>query len=450
MITLAAAFLLALVVAPLAQVAEGRTDVRRAHGAFSVVFFGICAAAVTFVGGYAWWCASAKATDLDRVEGGAWASPRGSWVAATGPLRGWRGGGDFLFDTAGGRSLRIRSWTLAFSQDGSRAAWGEPRFGFLQRKDNRLDLFVADLATGRAVATGLETAVWATLALSPGGRRLAALDGKTLEAFDVSDARNPRQRAAFGLSGDVRGLAFLDEDTIRLYPRFFNAASHKDLGPASLEITELSLPSKQSLVTGRFDRETLPILRLSADGQYLVGTRKTGEEGSVLTLHDGRTGVLVATLATDLRIVQARFLTENRIAVAGIAGATARVILFEHEKGWAAPARSIDLGPAARVELGGEVASGRVAVALIPLEGNLPTVRRAAKLAVVDVATGAVSALGNTLVPANRMSWWLDPVLPPAEAGAPWATLLFLDADGRLVRLDPASGARTVLLGRSK
>lgn len=449
MITLAAALLLALVVAPLVQVAEGRTDVRRAHGAFSVVFFGICAAAVALVGGYAWWCASAKATDLDKVEGGVWASPRGYWVAATGPLRGWRGGGDFLFDTAGGRSLRIRSWTLAFSQDGSRAAWGEPRFGFLQRRDNRLDLFVADLATGRAVATGLETAVSATLALSPSGRRLAALEGKTLEAFDVSDTRNPRQLAAFGLSGDVRGLAFFDEDTIRLYPRIFNAKSRKDLGPASLEITELSLPSKQSLVTGRFDRETLPLLRLSADGRYLGGTRKAGEDGSVLTLHDGRTGVLIATLATDLRIVQARFLTGNRIAVAGIAGARARVDFFEVEKGWGAPFRSTDLGSCARVVLGREIAAGRVAIALLPFEENLPALQRAAKLAVVDAATGAVSDGPAGLVPADRFSWWLSPVLPPAEPGSP-ASLLFLDADGRLVRLDPATGARTVLLGKGK
>jgi hypothetical protein len=48
----------------------------------------------------------------------------------------------------------------------------------------------------------------------------------------------------------------------------------------------------------------------------------------------------------------------------------------------------------------------------------------------------------------NRGLWWTA-VLPPAEAGLP-SSLLFLDADNRLVRLDPATGASTVLLGRSK
>ena len=50
---------------------------------------------------------------------------------------------------------------------------------------------------------------------------------------------------------------------------------------------------------------------------------------------------------------------------------------------------------------------------------------------------------------ANRFGWWFDAVMTPAEAAAPW-TRLFLDADSRLVRLDPETGARSVLLGRSK
>ena len=53
------------------------------------------------------------------------------------------------------------------------------------------------------------------------------------------------------------------------------------------------------------------------------------------------------------------------------------------------------------------------------------------------------------LAPADRFSWWQSAVLPPAEAGTE-ASTLFLDASGALVRLDPATGAQTVLLGRSK
>jgi hypothetical protein len=67
----------------------------------------------------------------------------------------------------------------------------------------------------------------------------------------------------------------------------------------------------------------------------------------------------------------------------------------------------------------------------------------------VDAATGAIYPGAEGLMPADRFPWWSNCVLPPAEAGSP-ASLLFLDADSRLVRLDPATGAKTVLLGKGK
>lgn len=452
---LAGAVLAALAVASFVQVAAGRADAVRAHGAFSVVLWGILAAATAALGGYTFWCASATATDLAEVAGSAHAAPRGPWLVAGGPLRAGRGSGAFLFDAASGRSLRLREWNTAFSPDGARAVWGEPRFGFLERKDNRADLRLADLASGRVVETGLETEGWAGLALSPSGRRLAVLDGRTLSAYEVSDAANPKQLATFRVGGESPRFAFAGEDTIRIFPRFLNAANRKELAAAAFEITELSLPSKKSSVTGRFDRETLPFLRLAADGRFFVGTRRLTEDpngASALTLHDGRTGATVATLGEDLRNVQARFMTGNRIAIAGIANSRAKMKIFsEGEEGrGAAPARTIDLGPAKRLVLGGEIAPGRIALSLLPFEENLPASPRTARLALVDVSSGAVSFAAEGLVPADRFAWWwFSPVLPPAEAGSP-ASSLFLDADGRLVRLDPATGARTVLLGKGK
>ncbi len=452
LIVLAAAFFVALVLATFVQVAEGRTDARRAHGAFSVVLFGIFGAAVALTGAYAWWCASASATSLVTVVGDVQTAPRGGWLTASGRLRAWRGGGTFLFDSAGGRSLRLHGWNVAFSQDGAHAAWGEPRFGFFERRDNRSDVTIADLVSGRAVATGLEAGLGGWMALSPSGRRLAALDSGTLAVYDVSNPSRSRLLAAFPLGEDGRALAFVDEETLRLFPRSVNAARRTDLVPASLEITEFSVHSKKSLVTGRFDRETMPFVRLSADGRYFVGTRRLTDDPygkQALTLLDGRTGALVATLADDLRAPQARFLTENRIAVAGIDGASARLIFFEGERGWGTRARSVELGPAKRVVLGGEIAPGKIAVSLLPFEENFPASLRAAKLVIVDAASGAVSPGPAGLLPANRFGWWFNPVLPPAEAGSP-ASALFLDAEGGLVRLDPATSAKTVLLAKGK
>lgn len=446
MILLAAAFIVALVLATFFQVAEGRTDARRAHGAFSLVLFGISGAAVILVGGYTWWCASASATSLVTVAGGVQTAPSGPWIAAEGPLGAWRGAGTFLFDSASGRSLRLRGYTAVFSQDGTHAAWGEPRFGFFERKTN-LYIFIADLSKGRPVATGLETAGWSDLTLSPDGTRLAVRDEKTIAAFDISDPSNPRQLAVFQVESERRRLAFVDADTLRVFPRTTNG--QKSTGH-QLEVTEFSLPSKKSLVTGRFDRETLPYLRLSPDARFFVGTRRLTDDPhgkQALTLHDGRTGALVTTLAEDLRSPQLRFMSDGRIVVAGIAGPRAGLLIFEGKK---APPRALDLGPVGRIALGGEIAPGRVAVALNAKDSSNFATGLGWKVVSADAGSGAVAPLADGLIPASVFQgWWLTPVLPPAEAGSP-ASSLFLDADDRLVRLDPATGAKTVLLGKGK
>jgi len=449
LVALGAAILLALLAASLAQVVEGRTDARRAHGAFSVVFFGILGCGVALLGGYAWWCASARATDLASISD-AGTAPRGRWVTVAGPLRAGRLGGSFLFDPSSGRSLKVRSFGAFISQDGARASWCETRIGFFE-KGNRYEMYVADLSSGKAFATGMPCA-GAPPAFSPSGNRLSFLDGGTLAVYDVSKPENPKQMFASQTdAGSALAMAFVDEDTVRLFPRVFNARTRSGLTPESFEITEFSLPSKKSLVTGRFDRESLPYLRLSADGRYFVGSRKTrdAENESVLALYDGRTGAPVATLASGIRSAQARFLTGNRIAVAGIEHASARLFFYEAEKGGAGPARSIALGPAARVALGGEIAPGRVVVALNASDQNDEAAAHTWKALSVEASTGAIASLGEGLVPANRYGWWSNAVLPPAEAGSPAATL-FLDAESRLVRLDPATGARTVILGKGK
>lgn len=446
-VLLVAAVFAALIFASFVQVAEGRTDARRAHGSFSVVFFGILCTAVALVGGYTGWCASAKATDLSGVWSGQ-AAPRGSWVVAGGPLRAWRGGGTFLFDASSGRSIRVHGWNVAFSQDGTRAAWGEPRFGFFEMKDNRADLVVADLASGRTFETGLECAnLWSDLALSPNGMRIALRDGKALAAFDVSRPANPKQLAVVNLEGEGRAFTFVGEDTLRVFPRTYNAKNQK-LAGAYLEIAEFSLSSKKTLVTGRFDRETLPFMNLSPDARFFVGTRHLTDDPTgrrALTLHDGRTGTFVATLAEDLRNPHLRFLAEGGFVVAGIGEASARVLFFEGER---ASARTIDLGPAARVVLGREITPRRIVVAVNSSDKNDDSMRRGWKTFTVDAASGAVFPFGEGLVPLSF--WWSGTaVMSPPEAGSP-SSQLFLDADSRLVRLDPATGAQTVLLGRSK
>ena len=435
---LTAALIAALLAASFVQVADGRTDARRSHGALSATLWGLTAVSAATLGGLASWAASARATDLARVAPGVLTAPRGPWVAVGGPLRAGRGAGMFLFDTAGGRSVRIRSGDAVFSANGARAAWTEERIGFFE-KGRKSDLFIADLASAKAVETGLTFSVWCRVALSPSGNRVAVSDGHTLEAYDVSDASNPKQLAAIPTRLGVRTFVFVDDDTVRIFPRYLNSAHRRDIAPQDFEIEEVSLSSKKSFVTGRFASESLPYLHLSSDGRYFVGSVQKR-----LILHDGRTGALVATLSEDLERPSLRFLSGGRMAVAGVADGNGILkILLEGER---TPSRRVELGVASTVVLGGEIAPGRIAISLNPFRSNDERSRPAWKLALVDVVTGVVSYGPDGLDPADRFSRWFSPVLPPPEAGSP-ASKLFLDTSGALVRLDPATMKQEVLLG---
>jgi hypothetical protein len=419
-------------------VGDGRTDARRSHGALSATLWGLTAVFTAILGSLAWWAASARATDLVQIYGGVETAPRGPWVAAGGPLRAGRGAGRFLFDTASGRSVRIRSEGPVFSANGSRAAWAQERIGFFER-GRKADLFVAQLSSAKYVGTGLACSIWCRLALSPSGNRIAVFDESTLAAYDISDPSNPKQLAAIPTRLGVRTFVFVDDDTVRIFPRYLNSAHRRDIAPQDFQIEEFCLSSKKSFITGRFTSESLPNLHLSADGRYFVGSDRKR-----LILHDGRTGALLATLSEDLERPSLRFLSGGRMAVAGVAGGNGVLKIFL--EGERTPSQRVELGAANFAFPGGEVAPRRVAVAINTIRRNDETEREESKVAVVDLTEGKVDSHLSGLVPADRFSWWFSPVLPPAEAGLP-ASKLFLDASGALVRLDPATMKQEILLG---
>jgi hypothetical protein len=442
---LAAPLIGALLVASYVQVADGRTDSRRSHGALSATLWGLMALLALPLAGLARWVNAATPRDLVGVYGSIQALPRGTWLSVLGRVRA-RGSAvaAFLYDTRSGQFIKrpfSEGGDPAFSADGTRAVWLQGNPGFFEwRRTGALRFAALDSKEPAAVVSDVETDVWAQLALSPSGRRLAVLDGNALATYDSSDPAHPRQLMALRVERASRSIVFVGEDTLRLFPRIFNA-NRKYIAPEDDEIEEISLLSKKSLVTGSIERETLPYLRISADGRYFVGTRDKR-----LTLHDGRTGALRVTLSENLDGPKLRFLAGGSMAVAGIAGASARLLFFEGEK---EPARSVELGAAASVVLGGEVAPGRVAVALSPFRSNDPRSWPSWKLSIVEAASGRIISSADGLVPLDLFSWWRSPVLEPAEAGLP-ASTLFRDAAFRLIRLDPTTGAETVLLGRSK
>lgn len=78
---LTAALIVIFLAASCVQVADGRTDARRSHGALSATLWGLTAIFTAVLGGLAWRAGSARAADLARVEPGVLMAPRGPWVA---------------------------------------------------------------------------------------------------------------------------------------------------------------------------------------------------------------------------------------------------------------------------------------------------------------------------------------------------------------------------------
>ncbi len=112
----------AILVASAAQMARGRSDIRRGHRALSVSLWPMLYGAIGGLLGLGYWVMNAKPEDLTRVAL-AQSAPNGSWIWIAGAARG-RGGyyAAFLYDTASGRYVRLDRWRfLSFSLQGDRA-----------------------------------------------------------------------------------------------------------------------------------------------------------------------------------------------------------------------------------------------------------------------------------------------------------------------------------------
>jgi hypothetical protein len=154
-----------------------------------------------------------------------------------------------------------------------------------------------------------------------------------------------------------------------------------------------------------------------------------------LTLHDGATGALLATLVAEgaAGAVGASFLHDGRLAVVE-AGTGVRLRVFTPDG-----AESVSVDVATGFALTGviEIAPGVLAVEL-PFHGP----SRAPETVLVDASSGHVIRSETGLRPAGR-TWFARGATTSESVPAS----LFIDERGALVRLDIATGARHVLLG---
>jgi hypothetical protein len=166
------------------------------------------------------------------------------------------------------------------------------------------------------------------------------------------------------------------------------------------------------------------------------GQRLLTPDGGV-RLRDGATGDLIATLAEGEGRLPVLLLADGRIVVGG-AGANepkARLLVFAPD-GVKLAELPLELWPGG-LSVGPEVAPGRVAVS------SFRSAYLSEDTLVVDMSDGRVVERLSGLRPAIGL-WMVSAV--PADASAT-TVHFFRDAEGRVVRIDFATGERKVLAG---
>jgi len=155
-------------------------------------------------------------------------------------------------------------------------------------------------------------------------------------------------------------------------------------------------------------------------------------------LFDGRSGQAIADLQTrpGAFAADAGFLSDGRIALAETGPSGAQVRLFSGDGHELA---AVPLGRARFVRLDGEPMRGRLAVGLIAAPFG------ASDLAVVDTEAARLVRVEKGLGPLRSWDWFAGGSLEHGAAGSP-GSRVFLDENGALVRLDPESGERRMIL----
>lgn len=449
----AGVFLAILGTATFAQVASGRTDARRGHGAQSVVLWGGLGAA--FVG-LAVWVAGRVDPGLGtfvRTDAESTGS-NGDWVfvqGSPGAVDDYRRA-RYLVDLRTGRSVLLPlSFLHSVSADGSRATWLGP-FGLFDQSARRT---VADLRSGDTteypiggLGDGASVPSF-ELALSADGSRLAFLSAEGV--CDVTDLDTGQLLASARIPGIerwFRRVAFESRDVVRIEPRT-RAPEESDRPQAVLPLPPapalflLHVPSRELTAVGT-------AVTPAPHSQKVVGPAasprafvRRADDRRRLHLLDLPTGALLATFGdADAKSggAQGGELADGRLFVhADAPGSGSRIVLLDSS---GKSLREVSL-PSSEDEwwnVGLEVAPGVLSVA------RPEWLRRKEPLCLlVDLDTGTTRPAGRLRQGARYgPSSAAGPVFPPPP-GSP-VTRLFVEADtGRLVLLDPKTLALTPL-----
>lgn len=447
--------LLSLLLAGLLQVVLGRADLKRGARVLALVFSCGLLVSTSIHAGYAAWVKATEPGDLQFIHR-AMAGGEGSWVYLSGQVErgGTRYSQSFLIDTDSGRWLRTGQQfnglsNVAFTPDGGRAIWvrleAESLSGGPVSRIWTVDLDQPD--SRPELVLSLDSLV-RTVALSPGGERLALVMENDLQVYELDSGR---PLAAARTCRELRGyqIIFLGPDLVRFY-RTAPAEEVAGLLPGMPEgqvsrrgivIAELDVAQGTFHRSGVIPRgaDGLHGAAWSRDAERMTLLLRYEESGSFF-LHDGRTGELIMPLGPKYKyhMGPAWLLFDGRIVTLREAEDQTELVVLSSE-GIELQAIRIDEGWSV---LDGEVAPGVLALRIYQKSGFS---EQGDNCYLVDLDAGHCRHLGQRLRPvmgvrgiAGTFGAWPSPGSPGSQ--------LFIENHSCLVRLDPWTGERQVLL----
>lgn len=389
------AVLLVLAVAPVWQLANGRSDIRRSHAALMRFLWPAIAIVLLVAGGAVAWIVHVAPEDVAVTN--VVQPPRGKSVIVTGTAAGRLDyHATFLIDRATGRATRIAAplwWGAHWSDDGRIAAWLQPS-GWLQK---RFELHTTDGPTNLTLSPA------ADFVLSGDGTRVAITSGHLLAVHDM--ATGALLASAAGLDGRARQQVFF------VTPDLVRVIEHENrLGAATpLRIFELDVRARATRRTGeRMVEAPRQAVSASRDGSRMLIL------GSASIIADGRTGATIAQLPTA-QVHDAKMLRDGRVARVERVGGVPHLRTYERD---GAPRHDVPFPGVRSIWIAGETEDGKLILAAF-----------GKTMIVVDLATGAVEQkLGGLRGPVP--SWTADPRLVLYGADQ---ELVGVDAGGKLV-----------------
>ena len=407
------------------HVAVGRSDMQRGHRALSITFWaGVLVWLAVLLGLLVRERAVTPAALATRSVWGA--APDGRLIGISGSTG--RGGAAFAYDTASGRALRLglASWP-ALSADGRHVAWlEEPPFW---RRDRTTEVQLARLGDGGfdvepvELASRLSQEGSISLALAPQADRLAVVQQRTLSLFELPSGRAISSSSAS--DGDWVAAAFLPDGQLRTFRRVRPAVGPPGAGTVPGRIEVVSLKGGVPESATRLTAVGHALLCSPADGDLVL----LQEPPNRYSLHDPRTGRLVRTFSGEdgFQVGSARLLEDGAVALVETLAPTRRLRVAREGQ----PDRVAELPQGAAFASPGP--PGLIAVGRFEISRG-------------SQAGETLFFSSDTAEPRGR-----EPGLLPAFGFAPWlsgraASQIFVSDSGELVRLDPSTRERRVLL----